>query len=98
MCSQPGWWPVATAFSVPIGAAIGASLIGHLIPAVAAALQSAVLLGIGGPVLGGAAALLADKPEKPFADELERGPDDDGTTGGQDQAASPPSGRGRLLW
>jgi hypothetical protein len=64
--------PFASAFSIPLVAAIGAGITVALAGAVAAAIQSAVLLGIGGLVVGGAAALLADKLEKPFEDAMGR--------------------------
>jgi hypothetical protein len=50
--------PLETTFSIPLVAAIAASIAVHGAGAIAAALQSAVLLGVGGGVLAAGAAIL----------------------------------------
>jgi hypothetical protein len=64
--------PIEKTLSIPLVAALAAGIVGHGVTAVAAAIQSAVLLGIGGVVLGGAAFLLKDKLEKPFKSAMDR--------------------------
>ena len=58
--------PLETALSRPIVGIVAAGIVSIGAGAIAAAINSAVLLGIGGVVLGGAAALLADKLKTPF--------------------------------